>query len=109
MRLSVIALCLALLAQSAAAAETLETAVANHMTVPYVLTLEGPAPRHVAVLYPGGDGVVEPHIKPNGRLAYKKKPNFLVRTRALLVDRAARNAAFCVGVVAPLMISFITA
>ena len=78
MRLSVIALCLALLAQSAAAAETLETAVANHMTVPYVLTLDGPAPRHVAVLYPGGDGVVAPHIKPNGRLAYKKKPNFLV-------------------------------
>ena len=87
MRLSVITLCLGLLAQSAAAAETLETAVANHMTVPYVLTLEGPAPRHVAVLYPGGDGVVAPHIKPNGRLAYKKKPNFLVRTRALLVDK----------------------
>ena len=32
----------------------------------------------------------------------------VVSARALLVDSAARNAAFCVGVVSPLMISFIT-
>ena len=33
----------------------------------------------------------------------------VVSARALLVERAARNAAFWVGVVSPLMISFITA
>ena len=33
----------------------------------------------------------------------------VVSARALFVDRAARNAAFWVGVVWPLMISFITA
>ncbi len=32
----------------------------------------------------------------------------VVSARALLVDSAARNAAFWVGVVSPLMISFIT-
>ena len=33
----------------------------------------------------------------------------VVSAQALLVERAARNAAFWVGVVSPLMISFITA
>jgi hypothetical protein len=33
----------------------------------------------------------------------------IVSARVLLVDSAARKAAFCVGVVSPLMISFITA
>ena len=33
----------------------------------------------------------------------------VVSAFALLVDRAARNAAFCVGEVSPLIISFITA
>ena len=33
----------------------------------------------------------------------------VVSARALLVDKAARKAAFCVVVVSPLMISFITA
>ena len=32
----------------------------------------------------------------------------LVSALALFVERAERNAAFCVGVVSPLMISFIT-
>ena len=32
----------------------------------------------------------------------------VVSARALLVDRAARKAAFWVGVVSPLMISFMT-
>ena len=32
----------------------------------------------------------------------------VVSARALFVDNAARNAAFCVGVVSPLMISFMT-
>jgi len=32
----------------------------------------------------------------------------VVSALALLVDKAARNAAFCVAVVSPLMISFIT-
>ena len=31
-----------------------------------------------------------------------------VSARALFMDIAARNAAFCVGLVSPLMISFIT-
>ena len=33
----------------------------------------------------------------------------VVSARALFVERAARKAAFCVGVVSPLIISFITA
>ncbi len=75
-------------------AETLETAVCADRSVPYVLnrSMAG-EPSFVLILFPGGDGVVDPHLDGKGRLVYRKKTNFLLRTRNLMVDDAFATAA----------------
>lgn len=79
-----LALCAAL--GGVQAAETLETAEADGISVPYILTKVSDAPKYAVVLFPGGDGIVNPHLNPAGRPAYRKKTNFLARARKLLVD-----------------------
>jgi hypothetical protein len=69
-----------------AAEELVSTAhYANGEPVPYILDSSGPRPRYVVILFPGGSGVVDPHLE-NGRLAYGFSGNFLVRSRSLIVD-----------------------
>jgi hypothetical protein len=53
--------------------------------VPYVLNRNAPEPAYVVILFPGGSGIVDPHLQ-DGRLVYGARGNFLVRSRAQLVD-----------------------
>lgn len=74
--------------------ETLETAVCADVSVPYVLNRSRAGdPSFVLILFPGGDGIVNPHLDGKERLVYRKKTNFLLRTRRLMVDDAFATAA----------------
>lgn len=42
-------------------------------------------PRFVVILFPGGNGIVNPRIE-DGKLVYEKRGNFLLRSRKFLVD-----------------------
>jgi hypothetical protein len=53
--------------------------------VPYVLNDVNTAPHYVLILFPGGLGVVDPHLE-DGKLVYQAKSNFLLRARQYLVD-----------------------
>ena len=53
--------------------------------IPYILNFTNLSPRYVVILFPGGSGSVDPHMA-NGKLVYKFKNNFLLRTRGLMVD-----------------------
>jgi len=53
--------------------------------VPYILDSNNAAPRYVVILFPGGNGIVNAHIE-DGKVAYEKKNNFLLRAREFLVD-----------------------
>lgn len=69
-----------------AAEELVRSAVsASGGTVPYILDSAAPAPAYVLILFPGGDGVVDPHIE-GGKLQYAKRGNFLLRARPFFVD-----------------------
>ena len=73
--------------------ETLETAVCKDQSLSYVLNRSRTSePSFVLILFPGGDGIVNPHLDKKGRLAYRKKTNFLLRTRSLIVDKAFATA-----------------
>lgn len=82
-----LALCLIALAPRCFADEALiRTAVTPAGdTVPYILNRAGDAPRYVLILFPGGNGVVNPHLE-DGQLVYDKKGNFLLRARPFWVD-----------------------
>jgi len=69
-----------------AAEELISTAhYANGEAVPYILTSAGPSPKYLLILFPGGSGIVDPHIV-NGTLVHGLKGNFLLRSRPLMVD-----------------------
>src|SRR5262249_37606782 len=53
--------------------------------VPYILNADGPSPRYVVILFPGGSGQVNPRME-GDRLVYGFRGHFLVRSRALLAD-----------------------
>jgi hypothetical protein len=57
----------------------------NGEIVPYVLNYNNLSPRYVLILFPGGSGIVDPHME-NGKLIYKAKKNFLLRARPFFVD-----------------------
>ena len=57
----------------------------NGDVVPYILNDINLSPRYVIILFPGGSGEVNPHLE-DGKLVYKFKKNFVVRTRPLIVD-----------------------
>lgn len=75
------------LANTCVAAEDLITTAATKdgETIPYILNHLDLPPKYVLILFPGGNGIVNPRIE-NGRLAYEKKGNFLVRARKHWVD-----------------------
>ena len=57
----------------------------NGVVVPYVLNYINLSPSYVLILFPGGDGIVDPHMS-EGKLVYGKKNNFLLRARTNFVD-----------------------
>ena len=57
----------------------------NGESVPYVLSYRNLSPSYVLILFPGGDGIVDPHME-GGELVYSKKKNFLLRARTFFVD-----------------------
>ena len=59
--------------------------MASGEPVPYVLDTRSAAPKYVVILFPGGNGQVEPRMV-NGKLVYRAKRNFLLRARRFLVD-----------------------
>jgi len=70
----------------AAAEELIMTAhYPDGQSVPYILNRNDPPPRFVVILFPGGTGVVDPHLE-NGSLVYGYRGNFLLRSRKLIVD-----------------------
>jgi hypothetical protein len=58
---------------------------ANGDQVPYILDSKGPAPEYVLILFPGGQGTVDPHVV-DGQLVYGYRSNFLLRARRFFVD-----------------------
>lgn len=72
---------------AAHARETLEQAAAlpGGEPVPYVLNAASATPRYVLILFPGGNGLVDPHLR-DGRLVYGMRGNFLLRARNHFVD-----------------------
>ncbi len=57
----------------------------NGEIIPYVLNYSNLFPRYVLILFPGGSGIVDPHIV-DGKLVYRAKNNFLLRARSYFVD-----------------------
>lgn len=87
-------LALVLAAPSCFAHEELVTSAKekNGAAVPYVLNYSGLAPRYVLILFPGGTGIVDPHME-DGKLVYNAKGNFLLRARKYLVDNEFATVA----------------
>jgi len=86
-RLMAIALTVGLLAQACVAGETLITDAheKNGETVPYILNYNNLQPSYALILFPGGSGIVDPHIE-DGKLVYQARDNFLLRARSFFVD-----------------------
>ena len=61
-------------------------------SIPYILNDESLSPKYVIILFPGGKGDLDPHLE-EGKLTYKFKANFLIRTRSLMVDQEFATAA----------------
>lgn len=57
----------------------------NGAQVPYILNYSNLSPRYAIILFPGGSGIVDPHME-DGKLVYKAKGNFLLRARRFMVD-----------------------
>jgi hypothetical protein len=53
--------------------------------VPYILNSSLATPRYVLILFPGGSGRVDPHMR-DGELVYGFQGNFLLRSRRYMVD-----------------------
>ncbi|MGZ3254005.1 MAG: hypothetical protein ACXU7D_06815, partial [Burkholderiaceae bacterium] len=69
-----------------AAEELITTAQSkNGDTVPYILNYKNLTPKYVVILFPGGNGNMDPHME-DGKLAYAFKGNFVIRTRKFIVD-----------------------
>ncbi|HEY6896102.1 MAG TPA: hypothetical protein VI279_02485 [Rhodocyclaceae bacterium] len=54
--------------------------------VPYILDSVSATPRYVLILFPGGNGIVDPHME-GRRLVYQMRGNFLLRVREFWVDQ----------------------
>ena len=54
-------------------------------SIPYVLNTGNASPKYLVILFPGGNGVVNPHLE-DGRIIYQAGGNFLVRSRKFIVD-----------------------
>lgn len=62
-------------------------ATATGEQVPYLLNAaDGTKPRFVLILFPGGNGIVDPRYE-DGVVKYQMADNFLLRSRKLIVDQ----------------------
>jgi hypothetical protein len=52
-------------------------------TFSYLLTTGGGTPAYAVILMPGGRGILEPRMDPNGKITFRMGGNFLIRSRAL--------------------------
>jgi len=84
---TLVAAVMALACQNGLADELLLTAQSTRggEPVPYVLNAQSATPRYVLILFPGGNGLVNPHME-GDRLVYGMKGNFLLRARPHFVD-----------------------
>jgi hypothetical protein len=57
----------------------------NGDTVPYILNYKNLSPKYVVILFPGGNGNMDPHME-DGKPVYGYKGNFVIRTRKFIVD-----------------------
>jgi hypothetical protein len=57
----------------------------NGDTVPYILNYKNLSPKYVVILFPGGNGNMDPRME-DGKLVYGYKGNFVIRTRKYIVD-----------------------
>jgi hypothetical protein len=57
----------------------------NGQTIPYILNYNNLSPKYVIILFPGGAGNVDPHMA-DGKLAYRFRGNFLLKSRPFIVD-----------------------
>src|ERR1035437_2174996 len=85
--LMAIALAAALSAQVCVAGEDLITDAREKSgeTVPYIVNYNNLQPSYALILFPGGSGIVDPHIE-DGKLVYQARDNFLLRARSFIVD-----------------------
>lgn len=76
-----------LFAQACLAAEDLVTSArdASGEPIPYILNYNNLSPKYLVILFPGGHGMMNPHME-EGKLVYQFKGNFLIRSRKFLVD-----------------------
>jgi hypothetical protein len=89
--IATITLCVAPLCH--AAEELITTAqYKNGDIAPYVLNYRNLSPRYVVILFPGGNGNMDPHIE-DGKLVYSFKGNFVIRTRKWMIDDEFATAA----------------
>jgi len=77
---------LALLAPLGAGAEEIVTVSGRPGATQSYLLLHYPSPQAVAVLFPGGEGLLRLHAE-GGAVKFRQQGNFLVRTRTLLRDK----------------------
>src|SRR6266853_932661 len=83
----IFALSLALAAPLGAVAEEIVTVSGRPgATQSYLLLYDAPPPAAVAVLFPGGEGLLGLRVE-GGTVKFRQHGNFLVRTRTLLRDR----------------------
>lgn len=59
---------------------------------PYILNYESPAPKYVIILFPGGNGIMNPHMQ-EGKLVYGYKGNFVIKARKYIVDKEFATVA----------------
>jgi len=87
-------LAISLSGQLCFAEEELITTVQNKNgeTIPYVLNYKNLSPKYVVILFPGGNGNMDPHMQ-DGKLVYNFKGNFVIKARKFIVDDEFATAA----------------
>jgi hypothetical protein len=92
-RFFIVALALFSVSICHAAEELITTAqYKNGDPVPYILNYKNLTPKYVVILFPGGNGNMDPHIE-DGKLVYNFKGNFVIRTRKFIIDDEFATAA----------------
>lgn len=86
-RAQCILLAFTLFTQGCLAAEDLIASAHNASgePIPYILNYKNLSPKYVVILFPGGHGMMNPHME-EGKLVYQFRGNFLIRSRKFLVD-----------------------
>jgi len=57
----------------------------NGKVIPYILNYQDLSPQYAIILFPGGNGYVNPHME-GDKLVYNLEKNFLLRSRKFIVD-----------------------